>query len=176
MWLGTCSRLRGARGEQEAEITNPGPVPAGCCARSGSLHASPGDVLGLLLSLRPCPSPGEIMDSSNPQIASFFLAQGSCKRAGGNGGGGAPTGSQRELGCPRSLPASVTSTSRCCYLPDLISRAAPLICPSQPRVPAPRQARLCWLSGEPFPELMQMILIKGILICSISHTFCLGGG
>lgn len=58
---------------------------------------------------------------------------------GASGSWGAPKRRQWELGCPRSLRGSVTSghfsapglTSRFCYLPSLISRGAPLICPFQ---------------------------------------------
>lgn len=136
----------------------------------------PRDVLMLFL-----PSRAGQMDPRNLRITSSSLTWNSYKLAGENGNGGALQRNQRELGADKEAVGAGLSIEPLGlhHLPSPQSgqqRSSTNLPISVPMAGAPRQARPFWLSGEPFPELMQMILIKDILICSISHTFCLQGG
>lgn len=145
LWLGTGSRLRGARGStcvpRGAKSRDHKPWSRSCAGTSVP-HLS----LCSCFSAHPCPSPGDMVDPCSPKITAFSLAKSSCKLASENGeeglprqgavgagkrakrswGAGGPSGLRqlRPLLCPRLTP-------RFCYLPNLASRAAPLICPFQ---------------------------------------------
>lgn len=95
--------------------------------------------------------------------------------------GGAPKRKQRELGCPdkEAVGAGVSiEPLRLHHLPSPQSgqqHSSTDLPISVPMAGAPRQARPFQLSGEPFPELMQMILIKAFLSVRFPTPFASEG-